>query len=81
MLFHETGLPGAYVIEPEPKLQPIQPGFPGKVAVVTGGATGLGRAIAHEVGDRKPRERVGRARHARDRPGHRWLRRRQRRCG
>ena len=39
---------GSAVIEPEPKPQAIQPGFPGKVAVVTGGATGLGRAIAHE---------------------------------
>jgi len=39
---------GSAVIEPEPKPQAVQPGFPGKVAVVTGGATGLGRAIAHE---------------------------------
>lgn len=39
---------GSAVIEPEPKPQKIPPDFPGKVAVVTGGATGLGRAIAHE---------------------------------
>jgi len=39
---------GSALAEPEPKLQPIPPGFPGKVAVVTGGATGLGRTIAHE---------------------------------
>ena len=39
---------GSALIEPEPKPQTIGPDFPGKVAVVTGGATGLGRAIAHE---------------------------------
>lgn len=39
---------GSALAEPEPKLQPIPPGFVGKVAVVTGGATGLGRTIAHE---------------------------------
>src|SRR5215207_11418105 len=39
---------GAAVVEPDPKPQAIAPGFPGKVAVVTGGATGLGRTIAHE---------------------------------
>ena len=39
---------GSALIEPEAKPQPIQPDFPGKVAVVTGGATGLGRTIAHE---------------------------------
>jgi 3-oxoacyl-[acyl-carrier protein] reductase len=39
---------GSAVIEPEPKPLQIPPDFPGKVAVVTGGATGLGRAIAHE---------------------------------
>lgn len=34
----------------EPKPAPVMPGLPGQVAVVTGGATGLGRAIAHEFG-------------------------------
>ena len=34
--------------EPEP--QPIRKGWGGKVAIVTGGATGLGRAIAMEFG-------------------------------
>lgn len=29
---------------------PIEPGFAGKVAVITGGATGLGRAMVHEFG-------------------------------
>lgn len=37
---------GAILEEPEP--QPVAEGFSGKVAVVTGGATGLGRAIAIE---------------------------------
>jgi len=32
----------------QPQPQPITPGFRGKVAVVTGGATGLGRCIAME---------------------------------
>lgn len=39
---------GAAVVEPEPKLLQVPPGFRGKVAVVTGGATGLGRTITHE---------------------------------
>jgi 3-oxoacyl-[acyl-carrier protein] reductase len=39
---------GAVLEEPEP--QPIRKGWRGKVAVVTGGATGLGRAIAMEFG-------------------------------
>jgi 3-oxoacyl-[acyl-carrier protein] reductase len=39
---------GALLEEPQP--QPIGRGWRGKVAVVTGGATGLGRAIAMEFG-------------------------------
>ncbi len=39
---------GAAVEQPEP--QAVREGFRGKVAVVTGGATGLGRAIALEFG-------------------------------
>jgi 3-oxoacyl-[acyl-carrier protein] reductase len=39
---------GAVLEEPEP--QPIRKGWRGKVSVVTGGATGLGRAIAIEFG-------------------------------
>ncbi|MBA2627873.1 MAG: SDR family oxidoreductase [Gemmatimonadales bacterium] len=39
---------GAAVVEP--RLQAIPKGFRGKVAIVTGGATGLGRSIAMEFG-------------------------------
>ena len=39
---------GAALEEPQP--QPIRKGWRGKVAVVTGGATGLGRHIAIEFG-------------------------------
>ncbi len=42
--------PGAPAVLSEPRPEPIGPGFAGKVAVVTGGATGLGRAIVHEFG-------------------------------
>jgi 3-oxoacyl-[acyl-carrier protein] reductase len=42
----ETG--GAALEEPQP--QPIRKGWKGKVAIVTGGATGLGRAIVMEFG-------------------------------
>jgi 3-oxoacyl-[acyl-carrier protein] reductase len=39
---------GAALEEPQP--QPVRKGWKGKVAVVTGGATGLGRAIVMEFG-------------------------------
>ncbi len=39
--------PGAVLAE-QPELQPVEPGFKGKTAVITGGATGLGRSIALE---------------------------------
>lgn len=39
---------GSAVAEPDPKASSVAPGFKGKVAVVTGGATGLGRTIALE---------------------------------
>ena len=39
---------GSAVIEPEPRPLEVSPDFPGKVAIVTGGATGLGRTITHE---------------------------------
>jgi 3-oxoacyl-[acyl-carrier protein] reductase len=39
--------PGAVLAE-QPELQPVEPGFRGKTAVITGGATGLGRSIAME---------------------------------
>ena len=39
---------GAVLEEPEP--QPIRRGWKGKVAIVTGGATGLGRAMVMEFG-------------------------------
>ena len=39
---------GATLEEPEP--QPVRKGWRGKVAVVTGGATGLGRAVVMEFG-------------------------------
>ena len=38
---------GAALEEPQP--QPVRTGWRGKVAIVTGGATGLGRHIAHRV--------------------------------
>jgi 3-oxoacyl-[acyl-carrier protein] reductase len=39
---------GAVLEDPEP--QPVRRGWKGKVAVVTGGATGLGRAVVMEFG-------------------------------
>jgi hypothetical protein len=42
---------GAVLEEPQP--QPIRKGWRGKVAIVTGGATGLGRA---NQGDERPRQ-------------------------
>lgn len=44
---------GAAVAQPEPQLDPISPGLRGKTVVVTGGATGLGRAICLEFAKRK----------------------------
>lgn len=39
---------GSMLAEPDPKPQEIPPGFRGKVAIVTGGATGLGATISLE---------------------------------
>jgi 3-oxoacyl-[acyl-carrier protein] reductase len=39
---------GSMLAEPDPKPQEIPPGFRGKVAIVTGGATGLGATISIE---------------------------------
>jgi 3-oxoacyl-[acyl-carrier protein] reductase len=46
--FESTEGTGATLEEPQP--QPIRKGWRGKVAIVTGGATGLGRSIAMEFG-------------------------------
>jgi 3-oxoacyl-[acyl-carrier protein] reductase len=45
--WEEEGETSGTLLE-QPQLQPIGAGFSGKVAVVTGGATGLGRCIAME---------------------------------
>jgi len=40
---------GTALVEPQPQTQAVMPkGFRGKTAIITGGATGLGRAVAHE---------------------------------
>jgi 3-oxoacyl-[acyl-carrier protein] reductase len=40
---------GTAMLDPQPLSQPLVPkGFRGKTAIITGGATGLGRAVCHE---------------------------------